>query len=80
MEGPPLAYKEYPPLATRELLGKVLLMGGIYDDEYSAISIMFKWMDKLNRCHSGLSHWQVIPCLNPDGLLQKKSNNKIHEV
>jgi protein MpaA len=75
-EGRPLAYKEYPPLASREPLGKVLLMGGIHGDEYSATSIMFKWMDKLNKHHSGLFHWTVVPCLNPDGLLQKKSQRQ----
>jgi len=68
----PLAYKVYPPLKTKTPLGRVLLMGGIHGDEYSAISIMFKWMDKLNKFHSGLFHWQVIPLLNPDGLLHFK--------
>ncbi len=66
----PLAYKIYPPLKSKQPLGKILLMGGIHGDEYSAISIMFKWMGKLNQYHSGLFHWQVIPLLNPDGLLQ----------
>lgn len=65
----PLAYKIYPPLETRKPLGRVLFVGGIHGDEYSAVSIMFKWMDKLNRYHSGLFHWKVIPVLNPDGLL-----------
>lgn len=68
----PLAYKVYPPLKAKAPLGRVLLMGGIHGDEYSAISIMFKWMDKLNKFHSGLFHWQVIPLLNPDGLLHFK--------
>ncbi len=68
-KGRPLAYKIYPPLKAKVPLGRVLLMGGIHGDEYSAISIMFKWMDKLNQFHSGLFHWQVIPLLNPDGLL-----------
>jgi murein peptide amidase A len=76
IEGYPLAYKVYPPLAEKQPLGKVLLMGGIHGDEYSAISIMFKWMDKLNKYHSGLFHWMVIPNLNPDGLLQKKSRRQ----
>lgn len=70
--GRPLAYKIYPPLKTKEPLGRVLLMGGIHGDEYSAISITFKWLDKLNKFHSGLFHWQVIPLLNPDGLLHFK--------
>ena len=67
----PLAYKYYPPLAKHAALGKVLLMGGIHGDEYSAISIIFKWMEKLDHYHSGLFHWKVIPLLNPDGLLHK---------
>jgi hypothetical protein len=75
-EGYPLAYKEYPPIGSKQPLGKVLLMGGIHGDEYSAISISFKWMDKLNKYHSGLFHWTVIPNLNPDGLLQKKSQRQ----
>ena len=68
-KGRPFAYKIYPPLPSRQPLGRVLLMGGIHGDEYSAVSIMFKWLDKLNQYHSGLFHWQVIPLLNPDGLL-----------
>ncbi|MGH1485634.1 MAG: M14 family zinc carboxypeptidase [Cellvibrionaceae bacterium] len=68
----PLAYKTYPPRKTKKPLGKVLLMGGIHGDEYSAISIMFKWMNKLNQHHSGLFHWQVVPLMNPDGLLKNR--------
>ncbi|MGS2718889.1 M14 family zinc carboxypeptidase [Eionea flava] len=74
--GYPLAYKEYLPVEGKRPLGKVLLMGGIHGDEYSAISIMFRWMEKLNQHHSGLFHWLVIPNLNPDGLLQKKSQRQ----
>ena len=74
--GRPLAYKEYPPIGDKKPLGRVLLMGGIHGDEYSATSIMFKWMDKLNQYHSGLFHWITIPCLNPDGLLQKKAQRQ----
>lgn len=65
----PLSFKTYPPLANKKPQGKILLMGGIHGDEYSAISIMFKWMEKLNQHHSGLFHWKVIPLMNPDGLL-----------
>jgi protein MpaA len=51
-------------------------MGGIHGDEYSATSVTFKWMNKLNQYHSGLFHWKVIPTLNPDGLLRKKSQRQ----
>lgn len=76
VKGRPLAYKEYPPLPTRKPLGKVLLMGGIHGDEYSTYSILFKWMNILNKHHSGLFHWTVIPSLNPDGLLRAKSHRQ----
>ncbi len=66
-----IAHKIYPPLGTREPLGRVLLIGGVHGDEYSTVSIVFKWMDKLNQYHSGLFHWKVTPLLNPDGLLKE---------
>jgi murein peptide amidase A len=73
VDNAPILIKEYPPLARRSPLGKVLLIGGIHGDEYSSVSIVFKWMRTLNIHHSGLFHWQIIPLLNPDGLLRKKS-------
>ena len=71
--GSPILYKEYPPLNNRKPLGRVLLVGGIHGDEYSSVSIVFKWMNTLNEYHSGLFHWRIIPLLNPDGLLRKES-------
>jgi len=70
--GKPILIKEYPPLEGRKPMGKVLLIGGIHGDEYSSVSIVFHWMRKLNNFHSGLFHWQVVPLLNPDGLLRRK--------
>jgi murein peptide amidase A len=69
----PIMLKEYPPLEKRSPLGKVLLLGGIHGDEYSSVSIVFKWLRTLDTYHSGLFHWHVVPLLNPDGLLRKKS-------
>lgn len=73
VKGAPILMKEYPPLENKEPLGKVLLIGGIHGDEYSSVSVVFKWLATLNKHHSGLFHWHVIPLLNPDGLLRKKS-------
>ena len=69
----PILLKEYPPLPTRNPLGKVLLVGGIHGDEYSSVSIVFKWLRTLDIHHSGMFHWNIVPLLNPDGLLQRKS-------
>lgn len=69
----PLLIKEYPPLNNRKPQARILMLGGIHGDEYSSVTIMFKWMQILDKYHSGLFHWQVTPLLNPDGLLRKKS-------
>ncbi len=70
----PILIKEYPPLPERRTpIGRVLLFGGIHGDEYSSVSIVFKWMSILDQHHSGLFHWHIVPLLNPDGLLQEKS-------
>jgi len=69
-----LLIKEYPPLFfKRQPQAKILVLGGIHGDEYSSVTIMFKWMEILDQYHSGLFHWKFAPLVNPDGLLQKKS-------
>ncbi|MEE8321232.1 MAG: M14 family murein peptide amidase A [Gammaproteobacteria bacterium] len=73
VNGASILYKEYPPLPNRNPLGRVLLLGGIHGDEYSSVTIVFKWMKTLDQYHSGLFHWRIVPLLNPDGLLRKKS-------
>ena len=71
--GIPILIKEYPPLPPRKPQARVLVVGGIHGDEYSSVSVVYKWLSKLERYHSGLFHWKVVPLLNPDGLLRKKS-------
>ena len=74
VRGQPILMREYPPLAGRRPQARILLIGGIHGDEYSSVSIVFKWMEELDRNHSGLFHWHIVPLLNPDGLLQAKSS------
>ncbi|XOV86742.1 MAG: M14 family zinc carboxypeptidase [Pseudomonadota bacterium] len=73
-----LAYKDYLPVDNRIPLGRVLVIGGIHGDEYSSVSLMFKWMDILNQHHSGMFHWRFIPLANPDGLLRSNSQRQNH--
>ncbi len=68
-----LLIKEYPPLGHRKPQAKILLLGGIHGDEYSSVSIVFKWLNTLDKYHSGLFHWKIIPLVNPDGLLRRHS-------
>jgi hypothetical protein len=69
----PLLIKEYPPAPERSPQARILLLGGMHGDEYSSVSIVFKWLAILDQHHSGLFHWQVAPLVNPDGMLRKKS-------
>lgn len=69
VKGQAILLKEYPPLSGRDPIGRVLLIGGTHGDEYSSVSIVFKWMQTLDIHHSGMFHWHVTPLLNPDGLL-----------
>jgi hypothetical protein len=76
VEGRPIVYQRYLPLADKEPKGKILLVGGIHGDEYSSVSIVFKWLQTLDQFHSGLFSWYVMPLLNPDGLLQPKAQRQ----
>lgn len=73
VQGSPILYKEYGPNPERHPRGRVLLVGGIHGDEYSSVSIVFKWMTILDDHHSGLFHWRIVPLLNPDGLLRSEA-------
>jgi hypothetical protein len=53
---------------------KILFIGGIHGDEYSSVSVTFKWLNTLSKYHSGAYSWHFLPLVNPDGLLQKKSS------
>ena len=71
-QGTPILLAEYLPVAERQPLGRVLLFGGIHGDELSSVSIVFGWLETLDRFHSGLFHWRIAPLINPDGLLRSK--------
>ena len=68
VKGFPVLEEEYPPLPSRVPQGRVLVVGGIHGDEFSSVSIVFKWMEILGQNHSGLFHWRIAPLMNPDGL------------
>ena len=73
VNGVPILQKIFPPKSGIIPLGRVTLIGGTHGNELSSISIVFKWLEKLQRHHSGAFHWTVVPLLNPDGALRKTS-------
>ena len=81
VKGLPILVKEFPPMpypdasqGLRPAQARILLIGGIHGDEYSSVSIVFKWIKVLSKHHSGLFHWHVAPLINPDGLLRPQSS------
>jgi len=68
-QGQPLLYRDYLPRSSQAEPQRVLLLGGIHGDEFSAVSVVFQWMTRLDRERFQPFHWRVIPCANPDGLL-----------
>lgn len=69
-----IAFRDIVP-EDGEPTGRVLLIGGIHGDEYSSVTIVFRWLKELEAQQGGQFHWRVVPTLNPDGLLMppKKS-------
>lgn len=81
VEGFPLLLREYPPVKSRQPKGRVLLVGGTHGDELASISVVFKWMQTLNKHHSGLFHWRINPLMNPDGALKENhTRTNAHQV
>ncbi len=64
----PLVIKEHRPADGTDF--RVLIMGGMHGDEYSSISILFKWLALFSPAATeGSFHWRFAPLVNPDGLL-----------
>ena len=51
---------------------RVLLLGGIHGDELTASAIVFQWLQWMQGPLAQGFHWEVVPVLNPDGLLAAK--------
>jgi protein MpaA len=51
---------------------RILLLGGIHGDELTAAAIVFEWMQWMQAGTAQQFHWNVVPVVNPDGLLAAK--------
>ncbi|NND00192.1 MAG: murein peptide amidase A [Gammaproteobacteria bacterium] len=71
VSGFPILVREFTPLPGKPPQGRILVLGGTHGDELTSVSITFKWIERLNKHHSGLFHWRVAPLVNPDGVLKR---------
>ncbi|SNS18826.1 Zinc carboxypeptidase [Noviherbaspirillum humi] len=51
---------------------RVLLVGGIHGDELTASAVVFQWMQWLQQPPAPQFQWNIVPVLNPDGMLAAK--------
>lgn len=77
-QGFPILVREFAPTENKATRGRILLIGGTHGDELTSISVAFRWIEKLNRYHSGLFHWHIVPMMNPDGVLKKSASRTNH--
>jgi protein MpaA len=71
VNGRAIMLREFKP--PQEAKGRVLVVGGIHGDELTAVSIVFRWIELLQKSSGDTAqyHWRVVPVMNPDGLLAK---------
>jgi protein MpaA len=50
---------------------RVLVIGGIHGDELTSSAIVFRWLEWIEQNEAHPYQWQIVPVLNPDGLLAK---------
>lgn len=73
VNGLPLVVRDYLPTAHRAFPRRILLIGGIHGDELTSVSVVFRWMQRIERERFQPFHWRVLPATNPDGLLVRPS-------
>lgn len=78
--GFPILIRRYPPPRPHDATHpaqapvRILLLGGIHGDELTASAIVFQWMKSIQSGAAQNFHWEVVPVLNPDGLLAARPN------
>ena len=65
----PMVVRDFHTESRLDKETRILILGGIHGDEYSSISIMFKWMELLDASDNRDFRWRFVPTVNPDGLL-----------
>ena len=74
-EGRPLLLRDVPPaIAAAQAPRRVLVLGGIHGDEFSAVVVAFQWIERLRGDRFQRFQWRFLPCVNPDGLLAQPAH------
>lgn len=74
-EGHPLLLRDVPAAAAgAHPARRVLVLGGIHGDEFSAVVVAFQWIERLRGDRFQRFQWRFLPCVNPDGLLAQPAH------
>ncbi|MGZ3157979.1 MAG: M14 family murein peptide amidase A [Burkholderiaceae bacterium] len=75
LRGFPILMRQIPAIKNGKVNNKavrVLLLGGIHGDELTASAIVFHWMQWMKTSPAQDFYWDIVPVVNPDGLLASK--------
>lgn len=79
VQGRPILVTDFAPTGKQAgRAPRVLVFGGIHGDEYSAVSIVFRWLEQIKHDRFLRARWRVVPCLNPDGLLGQQPSTRMN--
>jgi murein peptide amidase A len=70
VQGQPMLWRDFRSRRPDGNRQRILLLGGIHGDEFSSISVVFRWIQLLEHDRFQPFYWRVIPALNPDGMLR----------
>ncbi len=74
-QGQPLLVRDVPAAAPGvQSPRRVLVLGGIHGDEFSAVVVAFQWIERLRGDRFQPFQWRILPCANPDGLLAQPAH------
>ena len=71
-QGFPLLMRQVVPATGNKTKAiRILLLGGIHGDELTASAIVFQWLQWMGNPPAQEFLWNVVPVVNPDGLLAR---------
>ncbi len=70
VNGRVLPLRDIPPRSGSAKV-RVLVLGGIHGDELTSSTVVFDWIERIERAGTDQIHWRMLPAVNPDGLLKR---------
>ena len=72
VNGFPLLLRRLPASVQPARALRVMLLGGMHGDELTASAVVFKWLQWVQTPLAQTLSWEIVPVVNPDGLLAPK--------